>query len=668
MSREDLITYYDYEVDQIEALSRALGNENFDWSESDSYVESGTALQDMLAKLHDTPDYTPTATDELIASYITADINAVKARHSIDDAALVAARPDAPTPEAAILTYVTAVKSGLEDHNRKIDAKLAAGTGTDPVSAQARPLNANDERRLTSNRGKNTKIIADVSAMEAVSKEQDSHITAAEFIEATERHQRGELSNEDYQALRHEFTIRTNRLKRVADAYLLVVGDKEHDFKNHDFLAVVNLDDDQQKTVSRQQRTLHAATQPLDPNQQAPVTQLPPLPPRSTPPHQPLPSAPPTPPSGNLPPTPPTGPTPSPASGTNGGNNLPPQGGLPTPSQGGNQQPSNGNTQPSNPDQQTGNLALEAAQARYQATMEDLAASCASRGGILLPARNGSASSEILHERLNDAIRDLMEQEKPEYLTDPSIDDRQRAALINAYYVAKRNDLTKQAAEKMGESGFSKFSKFIIKHRRAIGLGATVFGGILGGGIGGAIVGKAMASALTKMAKKGEANREAIAGSLVNGGESLDILDHYIANRQHAGEAVDVHEMARIAGMNLRDQQEKLTVKARRKGIVTACATGAAWGTLVWAGGHVLVDGMDYAWNGDGGVMDKLNHLSDPNGPTPWRPSAEKPWWMSHYSPWLLAVGGAAALTAAKARKDLLKKPHGSQRDYRLAS
>ncbi|MFZ1360655.1 MAG: hypothetical protein WAS27_01310 [Candidatus Saccharimonadales bacterium] len=319
--------------------------------------------------------------------------------------------------------------------------------------------------------------------------------------------------------------------------------------------------------------------------------------------------------------------------------------------------PDNGgaNRQPAPDSHHNRQLSLEAAQARYEATMQDVVISGARRGNMLFNKGEHDEASVELHGRLDEAISELMAVEHPEYFSDQTLEAHERGALINAFYVGKRAELAKQTSEMMADGSLSKFNKFVVKHKVAIGIGATVFGGVLGGGIGGAILGKAVSSGITKMAKKSEANREAIAGATINSGESLRLIDEYVMQQHAAGESVDQAMIARLAGMNMMEQYETSVVKARRKGIVGSIATGAAWGGLVWAGGHILAGGADYAWNGSGGVMDKLNHLDNANGVTPWTPSATKPWWMNGVTPWVLAGGAAGVAFTAKLRSDVTK-------------
>ncbi len=372
------------------------------------------------------------------------------------------------------------------------------------------------------------------------------------------------------------------------------------------------------------------ATTPATPTPIVPLSVTPStMPPRVTPPTPPQP-----------PQTPPTGP--------NGGNGNTP----PPPTGGGNR-----NAQPSPAPERRDSLSLEAARARYEATMQDLVMSGARRGSIFINKDEHDEAAIDLHARLDETIGELLALEHPEYLTDTTIDDAQRGALINAFYVGKRAELSKRTSEMMSEGSLSKFNKFVVKHKVAIGLGATVFGGVLGGGIGGAILGKAVASGITKMAKKSEGNREAIGGATLNSGESLRLIDQYIAEQRQAGQPIDQVAIAQLTGINLMEQYEKSVVQARRKGILGSIATGAAWGGLVWAGGHILVDGLDYGWNGSGGVMDHLNHLDNPNGVTPWTPSATKPWWMHGVTPWVIAGGAAGAAFAGKVVSDTKKKP-----------
>lgn len=322
------------------------------------------------------------------------------------------------------------------------------------------------------------------------------------------------------------------------------------------------------------------------------------------------------------------------------------------------------NNTPQAPEQHR--LNLEAAQARYAASMQDLALSSARRGNRLFSNERDDAQAQMLQKNLSDAIRELMEVEHPEYINDTTIDKRQQGALINAYYVSKRAELSKQSAELMARGSFSKFNKFVLKHKVAIGIGATVFGGLLGGGVGGAIAGKAMSSALTSYAKKTEQGIQDFAGTIANSGESQREIDAFIEQQRRAGQAVDYTDIARIAGLNLHDQFEH-SVEGARKSRQKAALGAAAVGVAVWAGGHMMIDGLHYAWNGEGGLENWITNYDNPNGDTMWRPITERPWWMNSATPWALGTAGAAGLAIKKYRKDK-KKQSASRRNYGLAA
>ncbi len=647
MSREDLLGYYGGQVNRITAIAEALNKDEDSWVEEGSFFESGASLHALVDKITNDPDYTPSETDTVIAKYIDADLNEVTALNSIDESALLEKyQSQTDDPDEAIILHTEAIKHDLIKHNDKIARKLRDGTRIDPQTPApfeaTRQYSNRDVKRLNGNKRNNAKIIKDIGAAEKVLSEEPLGMNVAAFIEMADRHANGEVDDETFNLAQAELEANATHLNRAANAYMLVVGDTNNNFQNQSFIDALNLaDDDNRNKTMAAQRGARAAAQDFDNasgDEPSTVdvdnTQSVPVPSQ---------------PANN--PGQPASPTPNP--------NL-----MPNPNP-------NPNTAPT-PDansraERLRLLSLEAANARYQATMQDLVISGAKRGGMLFGGANADDGDKQLQARFNSSIQELMMLEKPDYLANPDIDDNQRAALINAYYVAKRSELSNKTASLMGEGSLSKFNKFVVKHKVAIGLGAMVVGGVFGGGVGGAILGKAVASGITKMSKKGESNLESISKSGVNAGESLDILDKYIANRRTAGEPIEPELIAGLAGINLHDQFEKSVVKARRKGILGSIATGAAWGGLVWAGGHILIDGMDYGWNGDGGVMDKLNHLDNPNGVTPWTPSAEKPWWMHGITPWALTLAGGGALAATKIIKDGKKKSNTAQRDYSIA-
>lgn len=320
---------------------------------------------------------------------------------------------------------------------------------------------------------------------------------------------------------------------------------------------------------------------------------------------------------------------------------------------------------------------------RYERAVQSLAEVSGKRSSFTGNNEANSTTAAQAHEEFSDSVYQMMQYDD-QYkgvLTNPDISVEERGALINAFYASKFNDLREKTNPLRGDNYVDKSANFINKHRTKLKIGAFVLGGLTGG-VGGVILGAAISTGLSKAAKnqikKGEAQAAADTGaagttSHINTYASLTAVNEHIDSmpRPHAIGPREMREIANAAYRNLMGQHETAVETYQdihRKRSVGSAATGLAWGGAIFVGGHLGTQFLDYQAHGSGGFMDKLNHLDDPNGATPWRATVDKPWWMNDATPWLMTGAAAAGFAAAahKSSKNKKKAPR-KQSDYDLA-
>ena len=669
----------DDQVSQLKAASEELYGSESAWQEGQRGFEGGAQYAELIAAIEQAGDQ-PTAEEKAALYYMDSAVQRYQARTLIDDEKLLSGVGGEDVNQA-LINHFTAIEDDIAKENQhNKDLLVSGGTPDDPLT---------DDRisgingRTFENLGRNTALIAargDV--LGGPEPNQDKADTVARYMsELVARRTGAESSLDDvaFTRLQQEMYAQTKMNIRAARGYIEAAQASGQEYlQDGKEVQEVILDAEKLAQVNNKalrelqnqmptaEEEAEADGEDEDEGDEAPQPQTPaPTPsnmPSSTPGTQGQrkhrgpqknQGGQPTPTTGGTPGTPasssPTNPTgtgtpAAPAPGNNPG------------------APANANTQPSSPNVDPKHeLLLEAAKARYQATMQDVVIAGARKGNTIFKFDRKDEEGKRLHGRFSAAIREMMELEHPEYLNNPDLPNKERDALINAYYVEKHSALAKSTAALMEQGALSKFNKFVLKHKKGIRLGAMAVGFALGGGVGGAILGNAVTSGAIKFANKSEANIADLANYQFNAGESLRVAD-YAREQNNIGYHVQI---AKEVGDNLFNQFNSSVVKARQRALLGAAGTGLVWGGVIAVGGEVLVDGADYLWNGDGGFMDKLNHLDNPDGATPWRPSAEKPWWMGTFTPWFLAAGGGALAAAAAYKKS---KNAQSQKDYDLAA
>lgn len=284
-----------------------------------------------------------------------------------------------------------------------------------------------------------------------------------------------------------------------------------------------------------------------------------------------------------------------------------------------------------------------AVQNRYDIAVQNLATVSGNKSSDLRFRSVNSTKADAAHDEFSDAVFQMMQYDD-QYkgvLSNPDLTNAERGAMINAYYVSKFSDLRKPMIDARGNNAVDKSANFIEKHKRKIKIGAFLLGGLTGG-IGGVIAGAAVSIGLSKAAKRQITKRNeqdaadtGAAGTLshLSSFESLTEVSQ-VTNSMRNDEMPSPQELrliAQVAAENLRKQHEKTIEKYREehvKRMLGSAATGLAWGGAIFLGGHMATGYFDYQLHGSGGWMDKLNHLDDPNGATPWRATVDKPWWM----------------------------------------
>lgn len=311
-----------------------------------------------------------------------------------------------------------------------------------------------------------------------------------------------------------------------------------------------------------------------------------------------------------------------------------------------------------------------AVQNRYDLAVHKLANVAGGKSRDLRFRSVDTPAADEAHGEFSDAIFQMMQYDD-QYkgvLTNPDLTNAERGAMINAYYVSKFNDLRQPTIEARANNTVDKGANFILKHKRALKIGALVLGGLTGG-LGGAIMGTAIAVGASKAAKR-QATKLAeqnaadtgAAGTLshLSAYESLGEVSH-VTNSMRKDEMPSPQELRLIAQMaaeNLRSQYEKTIEKYREehvKRMLGSAAVGVAWTGAILVGSEMVTGFVDYQMHGSGGLMDMATSHDNPGGAPFWRPTVEKPWWMD-VGMGTVATSAATAGALALAYKTAKKK------------
>lgn len=627
MSRDELLEYYDGQLDRMARLGEALGRPEDEWTAKDGYYGGGNALSAYVDEIRDNLDYEVVGDDVRIARYMDASLSVVESYNAIDKTKLTEFYKIYATDfESAALRHIDVAHRSLERHNDKIDARIESGKKADSDE----DLSRRDKKALKGTRRINSEILTDIGEVKRLLEGDTPDITTTEFIELRRRHAVGEVTDDDVKAARNDLIHNTYTLNHAADAYLLISGDDEHDFKNEDFISALNLDEDEMraaKIASQQDARKEAAAESEKTSAPLPTPQNKAQRKAAQVSREQVDSQ-----SDDA------------TSGDSGTPPSPPVGGNHNQQSGGQDDPNGAQSRAINQlRQQAYEARVQAAKDQYDLAKYNLASISAKRSEFFGASRVQAQEAITAHQLFDEAIQELAELDPMmrAVMSNPELTLEERGAQINAFYVAKHAELRKATTEEMGNNWSNKGAEFIVRHKRKLKIGAVVLGGLTGG-VGGVILGTAISVGAAKAAQHHAKQQKAFAAadngaagslSFVNSAVSLEAVDAEAANHdEHSTDPAVLQRIAQAAAKNLRHQHEKNFVEkyrdVHRKRALGAAAVGAGWFTAIMVGGHMVTGFVDYQLHGSGGMMDKLNHLDNPNGPTPWKPTVGKPWWM----------------------------------------
>lgn len=585
MNREQLLDYFGSQSDRISSISKALGGENNEWQEDSDFFKSGHALNYMIDRVHNEPFYTPSETDVLIGKYIDADIKETTARNSINDDKLLAVYGDkAETGNEAVFAHIDAISESLKKHNTKIANKLGEYPKLKDPDTPV-PLEAFDKLsnrsvgRLVGNRQANMGIIGDVKrAHDVLDQKNIDKIDATAFVGLVDKYANGEIDTATFEEAKKELEANTQTLDRAADAYMLVVGDENHDFKEDEFIQALELEKDEKRTdtIGKQQAAQKTAEKPVNAKtEQEEQAQQVPLPtPRGK--GQ----------KGTTAPTSAPVTTPTPSGTTTGAHPQNPA--APTPAVGG-QAPDTQNTAPTRPERPDGLSRRDLQQIRVENAAAALQASSLGRSKQLLGTEQSDFEAEALHRTFSKEVYNLMQFDRPAILDDPSITREEKNAYISQYAFEHYHTATMATVESMGGEKDPKKRK---RNAHILRFGGAALGFVLGGPAGmvvGGSIGLGISKGLDSEMKKREQLKNAVQRF-----EAQAAADNYLNTPDREGEPYSEEGAFYAATGNLRMNFENGLVKRRRLNIGKAALTGSAWtvGTIVVA--HEAAAGLQY--------------------------------------------------------------------------
>lgn len=312
---------------------------------------------------------------------------------------------------------------------------------------------------------------------------------------------------------------------------------------------------------------------------------------------------------------------------------------------------------------------------RLTSIMDELATVQARAG--FSPIKRGALKREAaeLEAAFNAQIKRTSQYEMIELgLVDPRNPDPEQILRFAEDRTAKAYlELAKQTKEKPG----SKTMEFFGKHGSKIVLGATALGMVLGGGFGGGITGAAASMALRTMAKRYEKGRGKQFDSLLNKAHVHENKKEFYTNNQlnqaarnavkdvkdtrkefmpseDDSEAVKKEKYAKRqkyfnelfnnafegAGNEASKQFNRAVEKEYTSGYLGSIAVGAAVGTTMYFGGHMVGNALSYQFMGGPGSARWMLSTLDYN-PAPGTPMSEIPG-MVGYNPTYMSIQDAA--------------------------
>lgn len=307
--------------------------------------------------------------------------------------------------------------------------------------------------------------------------------------------------------------------------------------------------------------------------------------------------------------------------------------------------------------------------------MEELASVQAKTG--FSPFKRGALKNRAkqLESKFNTQIKRTSQFEMLEYgLVDPSNPDPDEILQYAEDRTAKAYlELANLTKEKPG----SRTMEYFEKHGKTLVLGATALGMVLGGGFGGGITGAAMSMGLRTMSKRYAKNRGKQFDSLMNKAHKDDNNDDYYTNHQLKVSAQKAVKLVRDTRKNFApkstDTKAELADKYRKRqqyfnevfnkafdgagseaskqfnravekeytrGYLGSIAVGAAVGTTMYVGGHMVGNALSYQFMGGPGSARWMLSTLDYN-PAPGTPMSEIPG-MVGYKPTYMSIQDAA--------------------------
>lgn len=608
MSREELLEYYDGQLEHMARLGEALGRPEDEWTAKDGYYGGGSALSAYVDEIRDNLDHEVVKDDLRIARYMDASLNAVESYGAIDKTKLTNFYSNHVTDfEGAALRYIDLTHRSLERHNDKIDARIESGKKADSDE----DLSRRDKKALRGTQRINSEILTDIGEAKRLLEGDTPHITATEFIELRRRHAADEVTDDDVKAARNDLIRNTYTLNHAADAYLLISGDDEHDFKNEDFISALDLDDDEMraaKIASQQDARKEAAAENMETSAPLPTPQNKAQRKAAQASREQADNQDEDTTSDDESSSFGPGMSASRArryaiwAADNGGSTTPPltpnSVPAPTPAQ------------------------LEGQKNLVKNARARLAESGRRRSTLWGGNYEKDAADAYLHQEFGDQVYKLMELTNRELIDNPDgMNNEQWGSLIAAHATASYDNVLNDSTEGLFDPEVKeKKSKRVAKV--AARLGVLGVAGFIGGPAGVALAGGVMAG--LKVGKGYEKNgRKHLKSAIKEHRAEAAVLEY--VNNLADDEAFDPREAFEAARKSLSGQFEKEYVEKRRKRIMGAIAVGAAAGfasqvligqvfaAIPWVGDNIYQEVSKLSWSGtgvpwDGGLNPNFNY------------------------------------------------------------